>query len=341
MIRFAAVLGAILFFLFPPSPLLAGDAPSAGAEEAAAEEAAPPFIPLLPLILAVERGEIPWTPDWPPEIPPDAFAVPAGRPVSITLSTEGGEYRLRRNSRGLLEEFPLLLDGAFVQARVRFGPGGEILMFSIASEPERVVEFQPVPPGEPSLARFSVGEETWFVAGQYAGEGYTETWYDGEGGFQGFFQTGLGEGRIISREGISSSGEVRGRYYYDGFGNVSEIDGEPGVFSALYTGLNRPRYWEFRPAGGDAPGAGEGEAGDTAPAETARRYVLQWDERGLLVRLSGGAEGEDGEEYRYDYSLDSRGNWTERRERRMIRRFGALAAGPGPVIRRRIEYGGR
>jgi hypothetical protein len=73
---------------------------------------------------------------------------------------------------------------------------------------------------------------------------------------------------------------------------------------------------------------------------------LQWDERGLLVRLSGGGPaGEEGStaaeflESRYDYTLDARENWTERRERKMARRFGALAAGPGPVIKRVIQYG--
>jgi hypothetical protein len=75
---------------------------------------------------------------------------------------------------------------------------------------------------------------------------------------------------------------------------------------------------------------------------------MQWDEEGSLVRLSGEtgtdtpeASSPDGEE-RFDrgyvYSRDEQGNWTERREIVLVRRFGYLVPAGEFVLRRRIEY---
>jgi hypothetical protein len=49
--------------------------------------------------------------------------------------------------------------------------------------------------------------------------------------------------------------------------------------------------------------------------------------------------GEEGRiDRRYDYSLDGRGNWTERREISWFRRFGYLVPARELVLQRRIEY---
>jgi hypothetical protein len=258
-----------------------------------------------------------------------------------------------------LEEFPVPLEGALVQARARFGPGGEIRGLSIASEPERVFEFLEPPEGyggEFALIRLTWGEAVFFILSESGPAGERESWYDGEGVLQGFFETRLGpEGEILGRSGAGEGGEFEERRYYDSFGNLSELNGPEGRFSALYAAKYRPRYWKRVPArpeapllepppeGGQAEGPGPEEETAASPADSptdspaaspALWFAFQWNEGGLLVRITG-----DSADYRYDYTLDGRGNWTERRERRMVRRFGALAPNPGATVKRVIEYG--
>ncbi|GHV72120.1 hypothetical protein AGMMS49928_27840 [Spirochaetia bacterium] len=334
MLRF--VVPALLLILFTTLLLQAADDAPVNVDtgEAASEaEVKAPFFPLLPLVLAVEQGDILWSPDWPVEFPPDAFRLRSGRAVSITVTVGDVEYRLRRNSRRQLEEFPVLLEGALEQVRARFGPIGQLWGFVISTDPEIILEFPEYSSGRSFLATFTKDGQVYTVAGEWTEGSFTETWYDGEGEFKGFFQTVLSpeadHRRVIGRVGESENGDVLDLYYYDSFGNVSKLESAAGDFLAIYTAVDKVRYWERHPA-----------------ALPELWLSLQWDERGLLVRLSGGGpSGEDGStaaefmESRYDYTLDSRGNWTERRERKMLRRFGALAAGAGPVIKRVIQYG--
>jgi hypothetical protein len=344
---FPAVL-LILFLLSFPVPSVGGQEVPGPVETGASPEGdreSFPFFPLLPLILTVERGEVFWAPDWPLEVPPDAFRVLRERPVSIVLSLGDADYRLRRNGRGLLEEFPARIGGALAQVRVHFGPGEAIRGFTLGTDPEWTVEFPEGVSGEPFIARLRGGEGAYSIVCAGGERGYSETWYDGEDGFLAYFQTGFYRPvepprRIQSRTGAFGEGELQERYDYDAFGNISAVDAA-GRFSAIYGGENRPRYWERLVLSPEAEETSPSEQGPADPSGTreteARWFSLQWDERGLLTRITGGT-GEE-EDYRYEYTLDRRGNWTERQERQMIRLHGALAAGPGPLLKRTIEYG--
>jgi hypothetical protein len=335
MARFFAVFPLAMLLLFPDPAFGEGEElPARGGEEAPGKGDAF-FFSLLPLLLTVERGELFWTPDWPPEIPPDAFRLPTGEASSIVLRVGEHEYRLRRNSRGLLEEFPLPLGGTLVQVRALFGPAAQLRGFTIGKDPERVLEFQEAPPGSPQSVRLTVEGEVYSILYERRDWGYLETWHDGEDEFAAYFETSLqGDGdfpRITGRSGVSTQGEVREQYHYDGFGNLSEAEKPEGRFSALYTAPCLPRYWERYPQG-EAPEEG---------GDGSQWLSLQGDEGGLLTRITGSAgAGEEGElDCRYEYTLDGRGNWTERREWRMLRRLGVLAAVYGPPVKRLIEYG--
>jgi hypothetical protein len=140
------------------------------------------------------------------------------------------------------------------------------------------------------------------------------------------------------------------RYFYDSFGNVAELKTPAGNYSARYRRKNRPRYWHrplpqaFSPIAISPGGAFTALAADyPAGAETPRPafFSFQWDERGLLVRLSG--QSEDGgflQDSRYEYILDRWGNWTERRETIYIRSAGYLVPAAERRVTRRIEYQG-
>ncbi|MDR0383501.1 MAG: hypothetical protein LBH50_05890, partial [Spirochaetaceae bacterium] len=68
------------------------------------------------------------------------------------------------------------------------------------------------------------------------------------------------------------------------------------------------------------------------------RFALQRDAEGRVVRMTGEAEDESPLDYRYEYDVDGRGSWVERREFRMTAKLDALIPVAGDSFRRSIEY---
>jgi hypothetical protein len=260
---------------------------------------------------------------------------------------------LRRGPGGVLAEFPVFLEGSLFPVTTRFDPGGGIAGFTLGDA--WVIEL--LPPEEPALARVyagnpgkSSGDGVLGNPGEQAGENvgedpggggpyfvalsrgplhFSETWFDREGavlavltGDAGFIGDAC---RLIAREKRDRTGTFSETFDYDSGGNLSALSAGEARFSALYTPEHHPRYWErFFP-------------GDP------RFYTIQWDEQNRLVRMTLRTGGDDpGEDepldFRYEYLSDSRGNWIERREIPLIRRYGFLVPAPERVIRRRIEY---
>jgi hypothetical protein len=118
----------------------AADAPPL-AEDSAGEPNAPvpAVVPLIPLLEAAFSGNLRWRPDWPEELPPDAFSLPGEgpdaphRPLSITLSNGTETYTFRRDSAGRLREFPFFMGDSAVRVRAAYGPGGELLSMSVSA----------------------------------------------------------------------------------------------------------------------------------------------------------------------------------------------------------------
>ncbi|MDR3167378.1 MAG: hypothetical protein LBT93_05495, partial [Treponema sp.] len=203
------------------------------------------------------------------------------------------------------------------------------------------------------ITRITQGEGVFFgviQGGDSALAGDGETWYDREGEALAVFTylsgtSGEGPGfRYIKNQ--NDAGETETTYYHDGFGNISGVDSPLGSFSAGYIREGRPRYGERRVLLQPVPAEGEGEE-EPVPSEFYQSYTFQWDEGGFLVRITGtpgpGAEtGDSGDgdpvDFRYDYTLDERGNWIERREIRMIPRLGMLIPRPGSRVTRTIVY---
>jgi hypothetical protein len=134
-------------------------------------------------------------------------------------------------------------------------------------------------------------------------------------------------------------------YAYESGGHISALEWDGGRAEALY-GRYGPVYWAFTsPAAaedpsGNAAAESAGEDGDAAseedgpPSETGeRRYRLQWDEKGLLVRIYG-----SGTDFRYDYDFDEKGNWTRRRETAWEEAFGVFVPVSRTETEREISY---
>jgi hypothetical protein len=326
------------------------------------------LFPFSPLIETAVSGHIPWRPDWPPVIAPDAFRVsagavsageapggeaPAGGFSALTLRLDTGEYRLRRGEGGWVE-FPALLRGSFYQAQALFADAGAVSRITVLTEEPWELDILAYAGGRPSLIRASHGGNVYFAVPEYRDGRVSETWYDQEGKaaavfFLEYTVSGNREG-LRGLKALKEGGEETEAYDYDNRGNISALSSPGGDFSALYTAGGLPRYWERRPLREEeaAPVSPEGElspAGEVLPISPegiGETYTLQWDERGLLVRITGTvaeAAGAEPVDLRYEYSLDERGNWIWRRETRMLRRFGVLISAPGTECGRSIEYG--
>jgi hypothetical protein len=329
------------------------------------EDAGPDF-DLFPLSLLLETafsGEIPWRPDWPGAMPPDGFSPGSGRAAALTLVLPAGyldaapgdsgdaasgdgatgtaegdgeaavEYRLVRDEAGRFVEFPFFANGVLYQAAAEYegaGPGEarKITLDNPAAPDPWEFAFLEYQQGTLVLARVSHSGTWFFVAPEYLETRTNETWHDADGLAQGFFALEYwlqdGARRLVFTDRRSDQDEAVLAYDYNSAGCVSGISAPEGEYTALYDAAARPRYWE-RP----------GEA-----------YTLQWDEQGFLVRLTGVSQGEPGIatepreiDIRYEYVLDERGNWIERRETSLVRRFGRLVPDSDRIIRRVIAYG--
>jgi hypothetical protein len=293
---------------------VSGEAPSEAAAEALPEAAAapPPIIPLAPLWEIISAGELFWRPGWPENFPPDAFLVKAGRPLSLSIRSGDETLSLRRDAAGRLLEFPLFWDGAFIQIRAAYDEAGRLRRLEGVSPAASFTAHIPedfLAPGGVEPVRVNLGGLWYLALVREEGPALSETWYDGAGNFAAWYRarfSGEGPARQI-RSLESRIGEIRGREQYDldSGGRITREEAPRGLFSAQYRN-GRPVYWNRAPA--EAPGGAEAPDG-------AGIYILQWDERGLLtaVRPQGGGEGE----FRYEYTLDERGNWTRRQDTEM------------------------
>jgi hypothetical protein len=330
------------FFLALPLFAMAADG-AALAGEGAVEEAAPKeagaldFFSVLSLSHAARSGEVPWRPDWPLDMPPDAF-VPLERGSALTLIRgEGDEMedlRARRNQEGLLVEFPLFWDSEFFPVQTLLDPRDLIQGFSIVGKNPWEILILEYAESLPSLVRINQGESMYFAILEYANTRVTEIWYDRDGKALAVFsfQFDMPGGRVRRITLTDIPGEMEGEalYHYDSMENISGLDFSGAVYAALYVGHGRPRYWNR-----SLPPIPETEA---EVPERVDHFALQWDEQGLLTRITGILGGGEERDIRYEYSRDEGDLWVERRETRMIRRSGFLIPSPGERVIRRIEY---
>ncbi|MDR0600862.1 MAG: hypothetical protein LBG42_00635 [Treponema sp.] len=301
-----------------------------------------------PLLQIIEDGEVLWHPLWPREIPPDAFTARGG--VSfIGVNSPGWEYRMRRDGKGRLLEFPFPaggftpgFPGGLSAVTADYGAGGEIfrITFGAPGQTGWTAEFPPgfFRPGPESIAVVSRDGLFYFVVLKDSAGSISETWYDGEGRVLGYVKTTVGEDdlrRVLSVEVRDKSGTAVETYRFESGGRVSfaerrrtdasgaEIPGGESSSAVYYR--DHPVYWNF--VSKTAGDAGEVET------EVSRRFSLQWDENGFLTGMYG-----EGADFRYDYDTDERGNWRRRRETVREEAFGLLVPVSRTEITRDIVY---
>ena len=323
----------LLILLFPLFALLA--------QEPGITKSSFPF-PLTPVLDAAgltanEQGKSTgdfWQPDWPLDLPPDAFKVQNGTIIRAAVEGNGYSLKLRYDPEGRVGEFPYLLNGSMAQVSLVYRSAltvHELTLALLSGELSCSFEFLEYDDAYPSMVRVSCGEAWYFIALSKMGNVIMETWYDEEGialGAYAFSLTEIGAASRISAFRDYGNNGADMEFFYDSRNLLTESSGFNGVFKVLYFREDLPRYWERRPL----------NAGETR--ESVGKFSLQWDEKDFLVSITAenGNLPDDAAECRYEYTLDGRGNWIERREIRMLHRFGLLVPSPGTTFRRILEY---
>ena len=287
-----------------------------------------------------------WRPDWPPGIPVDSFKVLSGEISRATVEGEGISLNLGFDPEGLLEEFPFMINGRMAQVGLvynEFSEKKEMLVtfpswdgyYSSDVDPWRL-EFLEYRNSFPYLVRASRPDVWYFIYFSGTIDEILETWYDVEGNFLGAFAFSLieinNEKRVSAmRDYLDTDSNTE--YFYDSRGLLTETTGPLGVYKVLYFREDLPRYWDRQPVGETDGWVGE--------------FAFQWDDTGFIPRASG--EAADAPfDYRYEYTVDERGNWVERRVIQMIYQQGILQPGllqsgllapwPGLTYKRILEY---
>ena len=282
----------------------------------AQEEKSVPAV--FPVLKAAESGATAWRPDWPADFAPDAFTA-TGSFRSIEVESGESSYRLRLDSHGRVLEMPLPWADASVSID-RSGAGWiDALSFSDGASYrvlDRIGGFPRI------LVSPAEGGESILLDGRT--DRWSESRYDAEGNPTAYTEYAV-EGSVVRRTLAPDPEGAMPQIldlHYDSLGRVSGMEGPDFGFSAAYDHAGRPSYLV-------AAESGKGEG-------FTRTY--QWDERGLLVRMTQTSPNGDSTDSRYEYVLDGKGNWIERRETRMIPRFGVLVPQIGSIITRKIIY---
>lgn len=284
---------------------------------------------IFPLTLALEgvKHAGVWQPDWPLELPPDAFKVVSAELSRAAISGEDFFFSVNYGKNGLAEEFPLILNGKMAQVYLSYNDNAEIskMIITFPEDDRWEMEFLEYSGFFPVLVRAFRSGLWYFIYFFESVSEIRETWYDVDGNFLGAYTISLAdigkERRIWELRDFSVTGGDT-EFYYDSRGLLTEKSGPYGMYKALYFREDLPRYWE-RSMLSESQDPNSGN------------FTLQWDAGGMLLRVSGEPDLAD---FRYEYTLDDKGNWIERREIRMINRLGLLIPSRGITIKRVLEY---
>lgn len=303
---------------------------------------------LVQILETAFSGDVSWRPDWPADIPPDAFLIRQGDrlPAVIELSNETENFVVRRNDEGQLLEFPFFYEGGYAKVQTVYTASGALRNMSVTLKnlsqqdedeesqgeeetldiafPPDFLPYSDLSPGGsfPPLTVNS-GDSVFFVYIFESPLFLTETWYTEDGDMSVYCKASVnvenGKWRIRSLQVHDAGGTRFTDYFFDSYGNVTEVSFQDRVFSAFFTDSG-PNFWQ----------------------QDGSQYDLQWDTQGILTIIKATADDGLFTEYRYGYEEDTSGNWVKRQETAYTIQFDDLLA-PQPsssrgIWNRRIVY---
>jgi hypothetical protein len=307
---------------------------------------------LIPILETVFKGDVEWRPDWPSDVPCDGFLISHGNTFARVIELSNGKenFILSRNNEGRITEFPFFQTDRYIIVKIDYNTDGMLKRMNLeyknyasaedndgntadkSEEKPMIIDFKPEffpysefsPGGAFPVITVTSDDSQNFVYLFESPLFMTETWYDGDGNLLVYSKADTyvinGAWRVNSLQ-IHSADDIQFvDYFYDTYGNITEIRLEDSVFSALYAD-KRPIYWHLSDFYNE----------------------LHWDTQGLLtfIRVYEPEENELINEFRYKYQNDAIGNWVKRFEIAYIFQYGLLAANPPSgrgTWNRRIVY---
>lgn len=368
----------LLLFLLIALPAVSQD--TASSKDAASKDAAssgddgsktgPDFF-LLPILETVFSGELRWRPDWPDDIPPDAFSLSREspsleeKPQVIEISNDDFKFAVRRNSDGRLVEFPLFLENGYAKVEAAYAETGALVNMQVSF-------FAAQNPSEDGAspkdgADSSAVKDPSAIDDPSAAEG--KIWnIEFPAGFLPYSELSPGGSfppiKITSEESdfylfIFESASFLTETWYDSESemlvfckaNVSRGNHSWRVRSLQIHDESGVRFIDYNfDSYGNTTGVRFQDKNFSALYREDRpvywqtpglRYELQWDTRGGLTVVKAAGESEDlNAEYRYEYEMDN-GNWVKRLETALKDKFGLLTPQPSfsrGVWNRRIDF---
>ncbi|GMO47219.1 MAG: hypothetical protein Ta2G_02590 [Termitinemataceae bacterium] len=260
-----------------------------------------------------------WQPDWPLDIPCDAFYAEGAS--SITLSAGEAEYTVSYDAKGHLLRFPFLLNGTLVQVTCTRNKSGSVSSIALDTldDTEIKIEFLEFDDDDrPTLARINAND-TWSFA-SFNNAASIEIVTDESGLLQGTFVMRKYQEKITTIEYTSAEDDSTkiAIFFYDSFGNVSGIERKDSTdntdnIEAYSAAFNKSGLIQWRRLG--------------------NIYRFRWDEKKHLVELRA-----DENIFFYEYDFDKQGNWIERRELQQMESAGVLTTSSVTVTKRTIRY---
>lgn len=276
-----------------------------------------------------------WRPDWPADLPPDAFSLRGSRPPrSVVVSIEGSddessvEYSARWSVAGAIVERPLFAAGSVFA--LSFDRDDRVRGYRIApieaSEGEKSadesVRLIHSSDGTLAAAERKTAEGSVSSTFSYRGSQFEELSFDEEGLLVGRSVCDFSGPLLVACSSYAEDGSfsASARFDYDAHGRVVRVESAESSSETVFDADGRPAFVR---AAADAE-------------RTERRF--QWDERGLLVREFLTDAGGETLEISYSYDFDARGEWIARDSSLFVDRFGTRAPEKGPRVLRKIGY---
>jgi hypothetical protein len=337
-----AVLSLLLFLLiaFPAvsqNTASQNKAAQKPADAKTADAKAGPDFFLLPVLETVFSGELRWRPDWPADIPPDGFSVKRQFQL-IELYNDDVNLTVRRGREGRLVEFPFFTEDGYAKVQVQYASlnngalqkmtvslfqGDDAKIWDITFPADFLPYSDFSPGGSFAPLKVTCDEDIYHVFIFESPAFLTETWYNDEGEMLVFCKASVNiiekKWRVRSLQIYMGEDISFEDYFFDSYGNVSEVRSEDKTFSALLRD-NRPSYWQCPDLS----------------------YEFNWDTQGILTIVKASGEADDASvEYRYEYETDASGSWVKRQETALS---GSNLIVPMPSLsrgiwNRRITYG--
>ena len=343
------VIPVLFFLLISIFPLFSQET------ENTAQESSSDFF-LLPILEILFSQNVKWRPDWPSDIPFDGFTVnkDSGKYEVVELSNANDTFTVKYNREGKLLEFPFFYYNSYAQINAVYTDLGalskmDIILKNYSSSdkenqtednktednqneeriltvnfPDNFLPYSEMSPGGAfPVISLSLDDTLYHVFIFESPVFLSETWFDSEGNMLLFCKANVNVEnsvwRIESMEIQNIDEALFVDYFYDSYGNITQIESSDGLFSSLYN-ENKPSYWR----------------------NYTQQYELFWDTQSILrVVKTALLDGDIYTEYRYEYDFDNTGNWIKRMETARVLSSNLLVPNPAYVRgiwKRRIVY---